>query len=98
MPLEFGSAKAFDLPHTPVHFKSHFPIPLRASTTFCFRFVGAILRLKCFNHIHDKEYYSDGEFIEPPEDYDFTTRVGVNLRILEQVIKVISSEVNVTEV
>lgn len=36
---------------------------------------GLILRLNCFNRIHDKEYYSDGEFIEPPEDYDFTTRI-----------------------
>ncbi|VDP11171.1 unnamed protein product [Onchocerca flexuosa] len=36
---------------------------------------GLILRLNCFNRIHDKEFYSDGEFIEPPEDYDFTTRI-----------------------
>uniref|UniRef100_A0A0R3RVG6 Ammonium_transp domain-containing protein n=1 Tax=Elaeophora elaphi TaxID=1147741 RepID=A0A0R3RVG6_9BILA len=36
---------------------------------------GLVLRLNCFNRIHDKEYYSDGEFIEPPEDYDFTTRI-----------------------
>ncbi|VIO97654.1 Uncharacterized protein BM_BM3199 [Brugia malayi] len=36
---------------------------------------GLILRLNCFNRIHEKEFYSDGEFIEPPEDYDFTTRI-----------------------
>uniref|UniRef100_A0A1I7VDU9 Ammonium_transp domain-containing protein n=1 Tax=Loa loa TaxID=7209 RepID=A0A1I7VDU9_LOALO len=36
---------------------------------------GLILKLNCFNRIHEKEYYSDGEFIEPPEDYDFTTRI-----------------------
>ncbi|VDK82080.1 unnamed protein product [Litomosoides sigmodontis] len=36
---------------------------------------GLVLRLNCFNQIHDKEFYSDGEFIEPPEDYDFTTRI-----------------------
>uniref|UniRef100_A0A0N5AJM8 Ammonium_transp domain-containing protein n=1 Tax=Syphacia muris TaxID=451379 RepID=A0A0N5AJM8_9BILA len=36
---------------------------------------GLILRLKLWNQVREKEYYSDGDYFETPADYDFTTRI-----------------------
>ncbi|VDD95747.1 unnamed protein product [Enterobius vermicularis] len=36
---------------------------------------GLILKLKLWNQVREKEYYSDGDYFETPGDYDFMTRI-----------------------
>lgn len=40
---------------------------------------GLILKLKLWNQVREKEYYSDGDYFETPGDYDFMTRVMQSL-------------------
>jgi ammonium transporter Rh len=45
--------------------------------------VGFLLRLKFWNHVRDSEVFSDTQFFEVPEDFDFATRITSRVTRIE---------------
>jgi hypothetical protein len=44
---------------------------------------GFLLRLKFWNHVRDSEVFSDTQFFEVPEDFDFATRITSRVTRIE---------------
>lgn len=44
---------------------------------------GFILRLPIWNQVREKEYFSDLDYFDVPEDFDFSTRVTSHIERVE---------------
>uniref|UniRef100_A0A915CYW7 Ammonium transporter AmtB-like domain-containing protein n=1 Tax=Ditylenchus dipsaci TaxID=166011 RepID=A0A915CYW7_9BILA len=52
---------------------------------------GVLLKASFWNQVHAKEYFSDGQFFNVPEDYEFTTRVTSKIDRVEINEKVVAA-------